>query len=304
MPKSVLDEITEENGDYFAICYLTNDNSFLRYEPIQYVYINYLNVRKERIYVGITQLIENVTDIKSFVAYETNVTNISRINSDLEKFKLSFNDNQEFECGFKKYDNYPLLLLCFVEETGTFRLSEIKNEINLTNININYEFLIQPVYNKETFVCKNRDFRYGYVRYVFSEILDFSSTDSLTIEYYFDKQFTKGLTYNKNSPDLKCERSGKIQKCIVPKSHFEGKSGYYFIMHENHLNGKSFSYEGQPIKVILNGSNNTNKTFIIIISIIGVIIILALIIFLICFCRKKVKSSDIEVSKETSDIGL
>lgn len=193
-----------------------------------------------------------------------------------------------------------------MNEVGTFSLAEIKEEIILKDVNIKYEFIVVPVKNKEYFYCKSIN-SYFYINYVFTEVLDFSSSDSLTIEYYFDKspRDVKGLTFNKNSTDLECTDSGKIKKCKVPKSHFQGKSGYYFIMHSNHLNGKSFSYEVPPIKVILEGTNNENNTFIIIIiSIIIVIIILAVIIFLICLCRKRVKSSDIEDGKETTDMGL
>lgn len=267
--------------------------------------MNYTNIKKEKVYVLITQLIENIIDYNSFVAYKTNVTDISEVSSELDNFELSFSDSKKFKCGFRKYGNFPLLLLCIMNEVGTFSLAEIKEEIILKDVNIKYEFIVVPVKNKEYFYCKSSD-RYFYINYVFSEVLDFSSSDSLTIEYYFDKHpwEVKGLTFNKNATDLECIDSGKIKKCKVPKSHFEGKSGYYFIMHSNHLNGKSFSYEVRPIKVILEGTNNENNTFIIIISIIIVIIILAVIIFLICLCRKRVKSSDIEVGKETNDMGL
>ena len=69
--------------------------------------------------------------------------------------------------------------------------------------------------------------------------MDFSSTDSLKIKYYFNKipKEINGLTYNKNTSDLKYENDCKIKRCIVPKSYFEGKSGYYFIMHQNNWMG-------------------------------------------------------------------
>ena len=42
----------------------------------------------------------------------------------------------------------------------------------------------------------------------------------------------------------------------MPKSHFTGlKSGYYFTKHNNHLGTKSTSYEGSPVKVILDDSS-------------------------------------------------
>ena len=302
MSLSVLDEITEESEDDFSIAYMTDENRLLRFEFVQYIDIYYLNSTKEQIYVSITKILENVADYDSFIAYETNITDISKFTSELEKFELSFDDNQKFECGFKKYDNYPLLLLCQIREEGTFTLSEIKEEKILTDINIKYDFRIQPVNNNEKIISKDK--RYFYIRFIFTEVLDFTSSDSLTIEYLFDKHpdEIKGITLNKDSSDLECKDIGKIKQCIVPKSHFEGKkTGYYFTMHTNHLNEKSFSCEVPPIKVILPDSNNT---LIIILSIIGGLIIIILIIFVICFCRKRLKSQEIEVNEDPKDIGL
>lgn len=81
-------------------------------------------------------------------------------------------------------------------------------------------------------------------------------------------------------------------------------------MHENHLNKKSYSFEVPPIKVILpesesetetNDTNNKDFTLIIIISAIGGIIIIGLIIFIICYCKKKVKNGKIEDINKNDD---
>ena len=309
MPKSLLDEITEKNNDTFGIGHLDSNNDISRFDLVPKITINYLQTHKQRIYINITKLIENITDYNSFVAYETNIDYIAEVTSELEKFDLSFGYST-FKCGLKKYDNYPLLLLCKVNKEGTFSLSKIEKRITLKDISIRYEFEINPVTNNQKFYCKNKlDTDYRYINFVVPSVLNYTSTDSLKIEYYFNKKPNniKGLTFNQNSSDLVCEQDGKKMTCIVPMSHFEGKDGYYFLMHQNHLNGKSYSYESPPIKVILpdpNAKKNTDNTLIIIISIMGGIIILVVIIFLICFCRKKVNSSDIEVGKETSDIGL
>ena len=47
-------------------------------------------------------------------------------------------------CSFRKYENSPLLLVCWVKD-GVFWLKEIKEEIILDNINFKYNFRIQPV---------------------------------------------------------------------------------------------------------------------------------------------------------------
>lgn len=87
--------------------------------------------------------------------------------------------------------------------------------------------------------------------------LDLTKSDFLTVEYTMEnlKSLT-GLTFNENEKDLFCQTiEWKVKRCTVPKSHFEGKkSDYYFLMHNNYLDGKSTSYEGIPVKVILYDS--------------------------------------------------
>ena len=46
-----------------------------------------------------------------------------------------------------------------------------------------------------------------------------------------------------------------FKRYIVPKSHFEGKEKrYIFMKHINHLEGKTFSYEIFPVKIIFENS--------------------------------------------------
>ena len=97
--KTILDEITEKDGDRFGICYLNNKNSFDSFILVPNIKINYKDIKKEIIYVSITKLIENVADSDSYIAYETNVTDISKFSSDLEKISLEFSNGEEYDCG-------------------------------------------------------------------------------------------------------------------------------------------------------------------------------------------------------------
>ena len=122
------------------------------------------------------------------------------------------------------------------------------------NLNVKYNFRIQPVNNEETIIDKN-DASGTFIYRVAPEVLDFTKSDSLTIDYAMESpEQLRGLTFNEDATDLSCKIIGReIKRCTVPKSHFEGKqSGYYFIKHENHLGGRSTCYEGIPIKAILN----------------------------------------------------
>ena len=257
-------------------------------------------------------MLENVAERDTLIAYETNITDISKVYTILERFQLKFESIGNRYCAFRKYDNTPLLIVCWTKP-GNYSLADIDQEIKLENLNIKYNFRIQIVKNNEII---NVSDSYGtFINFVFPEILDFTSNDSLIIEYMMEHpKDMNGITLNKNASDLECENKGEIKRCVVPKSHFEGKeSGYYYTMHQNHLNTKSISYEITPIKVILNkkeeilNSNKTNSNkLIIVLSIIGGIVIIALIIILLMCCRKRASSSDIDVDRdsETKNMGL
>ena len=97
----------------------------------------------------ITKLLENVGDRNTYIAYETNVTDIQNIFTSMD-FDLSF-DNGILHCGFRKYNGSPLLMLCYsyYYEEKTFVLKEITQEIIVRDLNVKYNFRIQPLNNNE-----------------------------------------------------------------------------------------------------------------------------------------------------------
>ena len=225
---------------------------------ISSIIVNY-KTKKTDIYVGITKLIESISEEINLIAYETNVTYMYNIFNDLGAFDLDFSSNSKEKknfnnCSFRKYNGFPLLMVCHVDN-GTTRLEEITQEIVLDNLNIKYNFRIQPVNNKEIINCIfNSSTK---IQYNYPYVLDFTKSDSITVEYFMEiSQYFEGATFNENAKDLSCENIGTYcKKCIVPKSHFAGKkNGYYFIKHNNHLGGKSTNYESLPVKVILDDS--------------------------------------------------
>ena len=183
-----------------------------------------------------------------------------------DTFKLRFANNNGGDkncyCGFRKYDDIPLLIICFINNQGTNWLKEITEEIIIDNANIKYNFRIQTVNNEEKIDC-NTEARGTMFFWIYPEIFDFTKSDSLIIEYAMESpKDLVGITFNEEANDLTCQTIGKqIKRCTVPKSHFEGKkNGYYFTMHSNHLNGKSYSYDAPPVKVILNDSPDPEPT--------------------------------------------
>ena len=256
--KSKLEEILTPKIDRSKIdLYYSNQNSIERLE--RFNLIPFIDVKsfipKKDIYIGITKLVENIADYDTLIAYKTNVTDISNVRTDLEGFSLKF-ENRDVEkdvgCSFRKYENTALLLVCWGKD-GVFWLKEIKEEIILNDINIKYNFRIQPVNNNKKIITDRRE-EGSFIFYLYPEILDFTKKDILTVDYHIENPDSlKGITLNEDAEDLVCETLGReIKRCKVPKSHFNGKgSGYYFTKYTNHLDGKSFSYEAPPIKIIL-----------------------------------------------------
>ena len=214
------------------------------------------NIIKEKdVFVGITKLIENVAEGHSTLAYETNVTNIDKI---IGKISLDFEYENQYSfpmnCVLRKYDNYPLYIVCVDGKSSKMHLKEITKEIIHKTAHIKYNFRIQPVKNEDIIYYSKED-KGSYILWPYPETLDFTRKDTLYVEYSAENEkesYLKGMTFNQDKGDLSCEiGQNGLLRCIVPKSHFD-KNEFYFIKHNNHLNKKSTIYEIAPIKVILN----------------------------------------------------
>ena len=251
--KERLGEIMEKNNERFFYRFINDDD--VRGLPVfSYLYVNYKYPKKEDIYVKITKLLSKCSHMDTTIAYETNITNISRITPAFESFELSFNNLGKRSCSFRKTDGIPLLIICqmgFGNNKFNNSLSEIKEEIILDNINIKYNFRIQPVKNTEKFyICTSSG---SLTLWSYPDILDFTKQDSIIIEYWTERpKNLDGIKLNKDAPDLECENIDSFKRCIVHKSHFKGKeNGYYYTMYRNCLNSTSIFYELSPTKVIL-----------------------------------------------------
>ena len=127
-----LDSMVRENELEFKVMY----NSYITYSKqfplIPTVKVIYNNVQKTDVFVLLTKLIENTSESSTTIAYETNVTNIDNVQTDYKYFSLDFNNNDSGtkagQCSFRKYDDTPLLVVCFVPGEGTNWLKEITEE--------------------------------------------------------------------------------------------------------------------------------------------------------------------------------
>ena len=154
----------------------------------------------------------------------------------------------------------PLMLLCQIKEENGLQLTmnEINN-LNLSDINFNYNFILSYS-NKEEIIIDNNIG--DYIRWKYPDILDFTSKYDLTFTLYGGKPFLEGITLNPKSADLECKSNYPIVQCSVPKSHFKGqKSGYFYIYHSNHKGGKTIFYESNPFQVILPDEPDDTDSF-------------------------------------------
>ena len=258
--KKQLESIQTENGAKLYITYISYIGRSKKFPLIPYIDVIYNDIEKTDVYVGITELIENITEKGTVMAYKTNVTDISNVITNIKSFTLDFENINDKEgscsCAFRKYDDTPLLIICAMENDGTNWLKAITNEKIYNNLNNKYNFRIQPVNNREKIIYhKNGG---SIIHWIHPQTLDFTKSDTLIIEYGMeDPSSLIGITFTEINQDLKCQIIGReVKRCTVPKSHFKGlKSGYYFTKHNNHLGTKSTSYEGRPVKVILDDSS-------------------------------------------------
>ena len=301
--KVELERVMNEEIELFAPFGMSQENIF--YQRLNIICIDYINLEKMDIFVGITKLLQgNAEGDESWIVYETNITGNFNIGL-THDFSLKFVGEMLY-CSFIKYENTPLLMLCKGEKNVQY-LGKIEEPIELNDLNIKYNFIIQPVTNNET-IYANTFIDDNIIVYLNPEILDFTSVDSLQIIYLaYNPEYMTGLRLNPEGEDLKCKNSKYTKQCFVPKSHFKGKkSGLFFTSHINYLNSRFINYEAPPVKVILPNSNNdknnnnnkSNKTLIIVVCLIVGIILLALVIFLfIRIKRKRISSNEIDIEE-------
>ena len=214
--------------------------------------------RKKNVYIEIKKIISKQVEEGTYIAYETNVTNISSIETRSYTFDFkSFSDKYEHkpQCLFKKNeDDTPLMLLCYIEFDQNVT-AKMKRFISISIDYLSYIYNFTVSYpNEENFTVKGTG---AYVVGKYPDILDFSLKDELNFTIYGRSLYKNDkLTLNPKSDNLKCQYSGfEIYQCIVPKSHFKGeKSGYYYLHYTNSLGGKSIYYEVTPFKVILSSN--------------------------------------------------
>ena len=252
--------IMDDTSIWLKLEYFANEEYKTAFKFVDYINIKYIpNNQKINIKVNIKKLLINCTENDRVIAYETDVTNIPIISTDIYGFYLDFENSSGCEyfkskCRLKKYVIGPMLILCRVDvKEGEFRLKLIEKEFEIEYLNINYNFIIQPTNNKEIFyISNNKKESFGFMNYF--NILDFRVNESLKIIYYMKNSGeVQNIKLNDNSEeDIYCEDKKDIKTCIVNRYHFNKKeNGYYYTSYKNHCGNRAILYEFSPVKVIL-----------------------------------------------------
>ena len=179
LEKNEILSILDDKETWFKLEYIGNKQYQTEFNFVDYINIKYIsNTKKENIKVNIKKLLVNCTENHRYIAYETDITNIPIISTDIYGFYLDFENSSGCEyfrrkCHFVKYIIGTLLILCKMDGGNVeYRLKEIEKEIDTEFLNVNYNFIIQPVNNTEIFILSDiKDESYGIINY--NKILDF-----------------------------------------------------------------------------------------------------------------------------------
>ena len=251
--KDDLIEILPKNGgNLFLYFYWPDMQKILQYPNVFNITVNIKNLKKEDIYIGIDKLLENNFEEDNFVPFETNITNISNLITEGAQCKLGENN---FTCFLRKDLDKPLLMLCTGFKEGIYSLNElIKEEIILDNINVKYNFKIQPTNSTDELEINDHG---DYIVFAYPKILDFTIKNEYTIYLLIMKS---SIYYNKNlkfAPDLE-DISCYYFTFTINSEYFEhNPSGYYNLYHRS-LNTYLIYYELPPFEVILPKSKTIN----------------------------------------------
>lgn len=241
----------------FRMYFLHTNNDRTRFKRLQLfsITINYPQVTKTDVYIGLVKLLDHEADQGNFITFETNVTDINML-----KTKYIEGVSDGVHCFLMKYEeSKPLYLICALSQSGEQKPGTTLG-FSDNNLHYKYNFILQPGTNEEI-VTITQNYNAILFGTVFPQILDFTTQDSLNIYLAGEgmKRQTSSLRLNENGADLSCKLlDDELKVCTVPSSHFNGKSGNYFIRHKNSFNRYVADYSLPAVTVKVN-SDKINK---------------------------------------------
>ena len=197
-------DMTKNDG--LEIYFLNQKGEFIKFPLISLISINYAIHKKIDVYVKITKLLTNYVVIfadYNYIVYETNVTNIPSVDARCSVLNfIGKKEEHNLYCRFRKGEKSAMLILCQgLYHEDVLYLKEIKSNIIVDDVNIQYNFIIIPVNNQEKTTLIKNNYYYDYptniIYQIFPNILNFTSNDSLEIDLYLEKpRDVNGITFN------------------------------------------------------------------------------------------------------------
>ena len=268
--KIYIEEVLQYNNQKFDVYAFHNTLGRYKIGLIDGIIINDKPREKKDIYVRITNLVRNITGRDNFIAYNTNVTEVSNFISGRFEIKREDNEHRRYiTCYLKKDGDSPLLFLChwnYYYYNYNDELGEILNETIINNTNINYNFFIQPVKNNEKFSL-NKITVTPY--FSFPKVVNFNLNKTYVINLAMYPLGYRKTKLNLNLRDLDCDIFNEyVLRCYVNRKYFRNeKSGYYHIYQNISIDEYSTFYEFSPLQVIIpNDDISYDITYINIIS--------------------------------------
>ena len=240
--KEKLEEILSLNGELFKVISINDEIGTIYSDFVGKIIVNYDLFNKEDIYVGISKILNNETELGIPIAFETNITSISNLNS------YRFDDIDGY-CYFKKTKIKPLLLLCVYQIGYSSIKKSLENEIIYDNIHYKFNFRIQPYsINTNISVLENGSSIYSSDK----EELNFISQNINNIKLIVENSFfinNLALLYSdskssSNKKNINCLNLKGIIKCEI--------SIFYFIKQnykENNYVKVYHSYQNPSLKI-------------------------------------------------------
>ena len=243
--KNKLEEILTSSGEIFTVGTMNDNKGLIEFEYASNITINYNNVIKEDLFIGITKIVGDTNNLEIPLALETNITTIPNfISKQFQRYGY-----------FKKTTGRPLILFNIEYYISRYFNLKLDDELIINNTHYKYNFRIQPFsISGEIFNQINRI----EINLIYPEKLDFSSEDSLIIRYITPSTAKLRLIQNSSNLDCDSNLNGMI-KCNVSHYYFmEKKSIYYdtyYSKYEHSYNITSIYYDASPFEVILPKDN-------------------------------------------------
>ena len=254
-------EVLSNNTQNITLNFYDYEILQTKFDSVLDITINNKIEQKEDVYIELTAIKQNYINWMNLIIYETNVSSISNVFSDIFYLDFYWKPNTRLDkqrCFLKKIPEQPLLLFCLISFEQKINIFLNETEQYFNNISIKYNFILLPMQNILYFNVLN----YGcHIFYEYPPTLNFYDKEEFIIYFHIEgNDKTNDIKLHPESNNLKCELKyfpGNIIKaCDITINDFKGKnSSYYNIYYQNYTKNYSLLYNLSPIKVLLPKEN-------------------------------------------------